>query len=63
MQWDYGIGVEDNHRTAAERLLAKFAQEDSAKYGGEKEIHHWGGFATGTLSDGRFVHVLTGGAQ
>lgn len=63
MQWDYGMGVEDNHRAAAERLLSQFAQEDSAKYGGKLQTHHWGKFVTGTLPDGRFVHVLTGGVR
>lgn len=62
VQWDYSLGVEDNHRAAAARLLAKFSQEDSAKYGG-RESHHWGEFVTGTLPDGRFAHVLTGGAR
>ncbi len=63
MQWDYGMGIEENHRAAAARLLAKFAQEDSAKYGGESKVHHWGEFSTGTLPDGRFAHVLTGGIR
>ena len=62
VQWDYSLGVEDNHRAAAARLLATFAQEDCAKYGGG-ESHHWGEFVAGTLPDGRFVHVLTGGAR
>ena len=63
VQWDYGMGVEDNHRAAAARLLSKFGQEDVSKYGGESKTHHWGAFATGTLTDGRFVHILTGGAR
>lgn len=63
VQWDYGMGVEANHRAAVVLLLEKFAREDVAKYGGELEAHHWGEFVTGELPDGRFAHVLTGGAR
>lgn len=63
VQWDYSLGIRDNHRAAVVRLLAKFAQEDVAKYGESTKAHHWGEFVSGALPDGGFAHVLTGGAR
>jgi hypothetical protein len=46
-------------------LLEKFAREDAAQYpqtnpGTAFADHHWGDFLSGTLTDGRGVHVLIG---
>jgi hypothetical protein len=42
-------------------LLEKFAREDVKAYPGTAaETHHWGDFLSGTLTDGRGVHVLVG---
>ena len=45
VSWDYSIGTEDNHRTAACKLVATLGWKP-------KDIH------TGSLKDGSYVHVL-----
>lgn len=60
VEWAQGLGVDSNHRRAAQMLLAKFAAEDAEKYGKTMGDHHWGEFVSGTLTDGCGVHVLIG---
>jgi hypothetical protein len=63
VEWDYSLGVDENHATAARALLDRFALEDVAEYGGKLEDHHWGPFVSGTTKAGLGVHVLTGRAE
>jgi len=56
--WKYELNTDQNHRRAAEMLLAKFAEEDVKQYGGKAEDHHWGDLTTGETQDGACVHVL-----
>lgn len=48
VSWDYSLGVDGNHFAACVALMDKL---------------EWNGHvASGTLSDGTFVHVLTSGS-
>jgi hypothetical protein len=61
VSWDYSLNIDGNHQRAAKALLDKFAKEDAKAYPGTTEAsHHWGDFVSGTLTDGRGVHVLVG---
>jgi hypothetical protein len=58
--WNHALNSTYNHIAAAKALLAKFAAEDVAKYGGKAEDHHWGAVAAGEIYTGLTVHVLIG---
>jgi hypothetical protein len=61
VSWDPALNSDGNHRRACRMLLEKFAREDAKRYPGTTaETHHWGDFLSGTLTDGRGVHVLVG---
>lgn len=61
VEWDSGLNPDQNHRRACRMLLDKFAKEDAKAYPGTTpESHHWGEFVSGTLENGRGVHVLVG---
>jgi hypothetical protein len=61
VEWDHSMNSDGNHRRACRMLLEKFAREDAAQYPETTEQdHHWGDFLSGTLTDGRGVHVLIG---
>lgn len=60
VEWAQGLGVDSNHRRAAQMLLTKFSAEDVKEYGGVEADHHWGELVSGQLTDGCGVHVLIG---
>ena len=46
------------HRTAANTLIARFANEDKEKYGTPLNLNPWSRqFFTGGLTDGSYAHV------
>jgi hypothetical protein len=48
LPWDYNVGVDENHRSAADRLRVKL--------GWGTETH--GDTHSGVLADGTYVHVM-----
>lgn len=55
---------EEAHRAAAQALVARFIQEDAAKYGTPAEKNPWAQpFVSGGLPSRDWAHVFTGGAS
>lgn len=67
VEWNHSLGIEGNHRAAAEALIARFLDEDdkaaaaepNPRHRGERASNPWARpFVTGSIAKS-FVHVFT----
>jgi hypothetical protein len=59
VEWDHALNPEQNHRMARVRLVARFADEDKAKYGSPLNENPWSRMMVqGQLPDGSYAHVF-----
>lgn len=57
VSFDHGFDIAGNHKAAADALVAKFVEEDKARYGTSK--NPWSKKrAMGTLPSGHYAHVF-----